>query len=494
MLFSRTPKTSSDQVHSSKVLGALSGVSTGVMIADNNLNIVYMNDAVRSFLQKVEHDIKKDLPHFDVATLVGKNIDIFHKNPAHQREMLAKLSSPYSTSIRVGGMVFNLRAYPLFNEQKERNGYVVEWTDSSIMDNHSKVVAIKKSQAVIEFNLDGTIITANENFLKTLGYELAEIRGKHHSMFVEPSYRDTAEYRKFWDDLRAGVYQSAQYKRIGKGGKEIWIEASYNPVLDLNGRVFKVVKFATNITKNIDQLKSIKSEMGRYLSRIDDAVGIVNQQTAAASSGASETTSNVQTVAAGAEELHASVVEISQTMSKTATAADEAFQKVVETDVETKKLLEAAQAMSGIVSLIQKIAEQVNLLSLNATIEAARAGEAGKGFAVVASEVKGLATQVAEATHKIGAEINNIQDVVSVVAKGLQSIMSSIDNARGYVAGVAGAVEEQSAVARDMSSNMQSASQAMSEVSSNLGYIVNALEDVKVSVDQTKTAATNIVD
>lgn len=494
MLFSRTPNTSSDQVHSSKVLGALSGVSTGVMIADNNLNIVYMNDAVRSFLQKVEHDIKKDLPHFDVATLVGKNIDIFHKNPAHQREMLAKLSSPYSTSIRVGGMVFNLRAYPLFNEQKERNGYVVEWTDSSIMDNQSKIVAINKSQAVIEFNLDGTIITANENFLGAVGYRLDEIQGKHHSMFVEPSYRDSADYRKFWDELRAGVYQSAQYKRIAKGGKEIWIEASYNPIFDLNGRVFKVVKFATDITKNIDQLRSIKQTMGGYLSRIEDAVGIVNQQTSAASSGASETTSNVQTVAAGAEELHASVVEISQTMSKTATAADEAFQKVVETDVETKKLLEAAQAMSGIVSLIQKIAEQVNLLSLNATIEAARAGEAGKGFAVVASEVKGLATQVAEATHKIGAEINNIQDVVSVVAKGLQSIMSSIDNARGYVAGVAGAVEEQSAVARDMSSNMQSASQAMSEVSSNLGYIVNALQDVKVSVDQTKTAATNIVD
>ena len=181
-------------------------------------------------------------------------------------------------------------------------------------------------------------------------------------------------------------------------------------------------------------------------------------------------------------------------MSKTSTAADEAYQKVVETDVETKKLLEAAQAMSGIVSLIQKIAEQVNLLSLNATIEAARAGEAGKGFAVVASEVKGLATQVAEATHKIGGEINNIQEVVSVVANGLQVIMGRIDNARGYVAGVAGAVEEQSAVARDMSSNMQSASQAMNEVSSNLSYIVNAIMDVKASVDQTKTAADNIVD
>lgn len=361
-------------------------------------------------------------------------------------------------------------------------------------DSQGKLSAVNKSQAVIEFNLDGTIITANENFLSVLGYRLDEIQGKHHSMFVEQSFRDSSEYRTFWDELRAGRYQAAQYKRIGKGGKEVWIEASYNPILDPNGKPYKVVKFATDITKNIDQLRAIKRDMGGYLEKINDAVNTVNQQTTSASSGATQTTSNVQTVAAGAEELHASVVEISQTMSKTSTATDEAYQKVVETGEETKKLLEAAQAMSGIVNLIQKIAEQVNLLSLNATIEAARAGEAGKGFAVVASEVKGLATQVAEATHKIGGEINNIQDVVSVVANGLQVILGRIDNARGYVAGVAGAVEEQSAVARDMSSNMQSASQAMNEVSSNLSYIVNAIIDVKASVDQTKTAAENIVD
>ncbi|HAJ90700.1 MAG TPA: chemotaxis protein [Rhodospirillaceae bacterium] len=353
-------------------------------------------------------------------------------------------------------------------------------------DFEGKLNAVDKSQAIIEFTLEGVILTANENFLSTLGYRLDEIQGKYHNMFVAPDSRDTPEYKKFWDDLRNGKFQAAQYKRIGKGGKEIWIEGSYNPIVDLNGKPFKIVKFATDISKNIEQLKSIKQNMGSYLSRIEDAVCVVNQQTAAASNGATETSANVQTVAAGAEQLHASVVEISQTMSNTATAADEAFQKVVETDIETKKLLAAAQAMSGIVSLIQKIAEQVNLLSLNATIEAARAGEAGKGFAVVASEVKNLATQVADATHQIGGEINNIQEVVAVVANGLQTIMTTIDNARGYVAGVAGAVEEQSAVARDMSSNMQNASEAMHEVSGNLGYIINALEDVKASVDQTK--------
>lgn len=453
-----------------------------------------MNDAVKSFLQTVEADIKKEIPHFDVATLMGKNIDIFHKNPSHQRNMLAKLSQPYKTSISVGGAVFNLRACPLYDTNRNRIGSMVEWLDPTIMDNHSKTEAIGRSLAVIEFKPDGTIITANENFLKTLGYRLDEIKGKHHSMFADSAYASSAEYKKFWEELRAGHFQAGKYKRFGKGGKEVWIEASYNPLFDLNGRVYKVVKFAADITPNIQQLRDIKSSMSGYISRINEAVEMVNRQTTSASSGATQTTANVQAVAAGAEELHASVVEISQTMSKTTSAADEAYQQTVQTDQESQKLLEAAQAMTGIVSLIQKIAEQVNLLSLNATIEAARAGEAGKGFAVVASEVKNLASQVADATQQIGGEIDNIQSVVSTVAKGLQGIMAMIDNARSYVTGAASAVEEQSAVARDMSSNMQSASEAMNDVSANLNCIISSLEDVNNAVAKTSEAAENIVD
>src|SRR5260221_555936 len=119
---------------------------------------------------------------------------------------------------------------------------------SSMRELEAKLQAIGKSQAVIEFKLDGTIISANENFLKALGYTLAEIQGKHHSLFVEPAYRDSAEYREFWANLNKGQYQAAEYKRIGKGGKEVWIQASYNPILDMNGKPFKVVKFATDIT------------------------------------------------------------------------------------------------------------------------------------------------------------------------------------------------------------------------------------------------------
>src|SRR6202035_1686501 len=112
-----------------------------------------------------------------------------------------------------------------------------------------QIAAIGKSQAVIEFNMDGTIITANANFLGAMGYTLEEIRGRHHSMFVEASEREGAGYREFWTKLNRGEYQAAEYKRIGKGGKEVWIQASYNPIMDLNGKPFKVVKYATDTTE-----------------------------------------------------------------------------------------------------------------------------------------------------------------------------------------------------------------------------------------------------
>lgn len=352
-----------------------------------------------------------------------------------------------------------------------------------------KLSALNKSQAIIEFNLDGTIITANENFLKALGYTISEIRGRHHNMFVDPEFRISIEYRQFWDSLRAGKFQAGQYKRVGKGGKEVWIEASYNPIFDMSGKPFKVVKFATDITNTVDKITSI----GEDMKSIEDAILVLKEQTTSAAGGANETSVNVQTVASGAEELDASVVEISQSMVRTTDAATDAYDRIMQTDEETKKLLEAAQAMNGIVILIQKIAEQVNLLSLNATIEAARAGEAGKGFAVVASEVKNLATQVAEATHKIGSEINNIQTVVSTVAGSLQQITKSIDNARNFVTGAAGAIDEQSAVARDMSSNMQSAAEAVGDISRNLSGILSTLQSVTESVTKTKIASASII-
>ncbi|MGM4930663.1 methyl-accepting chemotaxis protein [Tardiphaga sp. 619_E2_N8_5] len=298
-----------------------------------------------------------------------------------------------------------------------------------------QIEAIGKSQAVIEFSMDGIVLSANENFLDVLGYALSEIQGKHHSMFVVPSERDGADYREFWAALKRGNYQAAEYQRIGKGGKQVWIQASYNPILDLNGKPYKVVKYATDTTAQV--IARMKSERVRAM---------------------------MESVAAGAEELNASVREISEAMMKSKTTAMSAVGKVELADDQAQRLSTAAQAMSGIVELIGNITGQINLLALNATIESARAGEAGRGFAVVASEVKNLANQAKQATDKIASEIGSLNGISSDVVDALNAIKQEIQNVSEYVTATAAAVEEQSTVTNEMSSSMQRAAEEAASI------------------------------
>jgi len=148
-------------------------------------------------------------------------------------------------------------------------------------DYSGQISAIGKSQAVIEFHMDGTIITANDNFLKTLGYTLDEVKGRHHSMFVEEAYKQSVDYREFWAKLNRGEYQSAEYKRLGKGGKEVWIQASYNPIQDLNGKPFKVVKYATDVTEQV----KLKAEVAHAAEELKRKVNSILAVVAAAAKG-----------------------------------------------------------------------------------------------------------------------------------------------------------------------------------------------------------------
>jgi len=533
---------------------ATDSLGANVMVADASLTIVYMNRAVTEFLTEAESDIQKDLPRFKVATLIGSNIDVFHKNPAHQRRMLENLNATHRAMIHVGGRSFDLVATPLKNKHGQRAGVVVEWADATMrlqnLEQAAQAEAVSRAQAVIEFNMDGTIVTANENFLNALGYSLPEIRGKHHSMFVDQATRDSAVYREFWAKLNRGQFDSGEYKRIGKGGKEVWILASYNPVIDQNGKPLKVVKFATNVTaqklQNADlagQIAAIgKSQAviefnmdgtvitanSNFLNALGYSLGEIqgrhhsmfvdpadrdsaeyrefwaslnrgNYQAAEykrLGKGGKEiwiqasynpildlngkpfkvvkyaTDTTVQViarmrsekvrgmmdqVASGAEELNASVREISEAMTKSQETAATAVDRVEAADQQAQRLSAAAEQMSSIVELIGNITGQINLLALNATIESARAGEAGRGFAVVASEVKNLANQAKQATDKIGQEIGNLNGISGDVVAALNSIKKAIQDVSEYVTSTAAAVEEQSAVTGEMSTSMQRA-------------------------------------
>jgi methyl-accepting chemotaxis protein len=301
---------------------------------------------------------------YSLNEIQGKHHSMFvppaERDGAAYREFWAALNrgeyqaGEYKRIGKGGKEVWILASYnPLMDETGKCFGVVKFATDVSAQklrnaDLAGQIEAIGKSQAVIEFNMDGTIITANDNFLKTVGYALSEITGKHHSMFVEPSERDGAGYREFWASLNRGQYQAGEYKRIGKGGREVYIQASYNPILDLNGKPFKVVKYATDTTKQV--LVRLGNERVRGM---------------------------MESVAAGAEELNASVREISEAMTKSRETALGAVERVAAADTRAQRLNEAAQSMSGIVEMINNITGQINLLALNATIESARAGEAG---------------------------------------------------------------------------------------------------------------------
>ncbi len=303
-----------------------------------------------------------------------------------------------------------------------------------------QIAAIGKSQAVIHFNLDGTIIDANENFLAVTGYSLNEIKGKHHSMFVEPAYAGSEEYKQFWEKLRRGEFESREYKRVGKHGKEIWIQASYNPIFDMNGKPFKVVKFATDITA----LMATRLQVSNLVD---------------------QTYTSIQSVAAASEEMSASIVEISKNMNLSKVAVDDIVEKTQSAGAASTQMLQSSKSMETVVSLIRDIAEQVNLLALNATIEAARAGEAGKGFAVVASEVKNLANQTSAATNGITEEISSIQKVSEQVAASVSDVVAAADSVSQYVNSVASAIEEQSVVTKDISASAQITSQSVHDIS-----------------------------
>jgi methyl-accepting chemotaxis protein len=533
---------------------AVDAMATNLMVADASLTIVYVNRALGALFSAAEADIRKDLPGFSASRLVGQSMDLFHKNPQRQRSFLGDLKQRHRATIQLGTRSFDLVTTPLQDKSGRPAGIAVEWADDSLrlhsLELEAQVAAAGKSQAVIEFNMDGSIITANENFLRTLGYSLAEIKGKHHSMFVEPAYRDAAAYREFWAKLNRGEYDAAEYKRIGKGGKEVWILASYNPILDANGKPYKVVKFATDvtatklrnadlaaqaaaisksqaviefnmdgtiITANDNFLRALGYSLGEIKGRHHSMFVDASERDGAAyrefwarlnrgehQSGefrrmgkggrevwiqatynpildlngkpfkvvkyAADTTAQViarlqgekvsgmmDQVAAGAEELNASVREISAAMTKSKDTAATAVSRVEAADQQAQRLSAAAESMRSIVQLIGDITGQINLLALNATIESARAGEAGRGFAVVASEVKNLANQAKQATDKIELEIGNLNGISGDVVGALDSIKKAIQDVSEYVNSTAAAVEEQSAVTSEMSTNMQRA-------------------------------------
>jgi methyl-accepting chemotaxis protein len=366
------------------------------------------------------------------------------------------------------------------------------------VEDAGKLEALSRAQAIIEFTATGEVLAANDNFLATLGYTLGEILGKQHAMFCEPDHVSSDDYREFWRSLGAGQFVAREFKRIGKGGRPVWIQASYNPILDPDGRVIKVVKFATDITGRvlavndvasglrimaagdlttrlatafIPEFETVRGDFNTALDRMNEAMVDVSRSTDNIAGGSQQILAasddlakRTEQQAASVEQTAAALEEITRTVGDSARRAGEAGRQVdltrqtaersgaVVRDAITAmgEIEGSSRGISNIIGVIDEIAFQTNLLALNAGVEAARAGEAGKGFAVVAQEVRELAQRSANAAKEIkglisrsSTQVKTGVELVGETGKALDRIVSEIQEVNGNVLAIVEAAHEQ---------------------------------------------------
>ncbi|MDM9620698.1 PAS domain-containing methyl-accepting chemotaxis protein [Rhizobium sp. S96] len=452
---------------------------------------------------------------YRLAEIVGQHhrmfVDAAEADSQEYREFWARLAKGHFDRrqykrVRKGGREVWIEASynPVFNASGAPFKVVKFATDITAAklksaEDAGKLDALSRAQATIEFTPDGHILTANENFLQTLGYRLEEIRGRHHSMFCDPAYAAGTAYKDFWKNLSEGRFAADEFMRIGKGGKKVFIQASYNPIFDMNGKVFKVVKFASDVTERvravnelgqglqamaegdleqtierpfIAALDKLRTDYNASVARLRTAISAIARNATMIASSSREIRAasddlarRTETQAASVEETASAVTEISATVAASARQAGDAGKLVEDTTQSARdssyvvgetieamaKIEKSSGEIAGIVSVIDDIAFQTNLLALNAGVEAARAGEAGKGFAVVAHEVRELAQRSATAAREIKTLIStsesSVRQGVALVAKtgsALEAIAGQVLQVHDNVSGIVEAAKEQS--------------------------------------------------
>lgn len=285
-------------------------------------------------------------------------------------------------------------------------------------DFSGQITAINKVRAVIEFDVNGNILHANANFLRAVGYSLSEIVGKHHAMFVEPAERASAQYQEFWKRLAAGQYDAGLYRRVKKNGDALWLQANYNPIFDMDGRVFKVVKYATDVSIQTHATQTLQAAVG----------------------GLSEALS---TGSASAQQANDLVKATSSIAEQGGVVMQEVVNKMAAINASAAKITE-------IIGVIDEITFRTNLLALNAAVEAARAGEHGRGFAVVAGEVRSLAQRTAASASEIktliSGSVNEARqgtELVMNAGKTMSTMVNSINDITGIIETISTSANDQ---------------------------------------------------
>ncbi len=369
---------------------------------DASYHIVHANENFLSALgYSLEQVLGKDLDHL-VPTYV-KQLDCYRSLKVAVQKGESVIDR--YRFLHADGRLVWIRALwqPVLDEQGrlmtlQCYGSDITQIVETAAENSAFIQALLRSTAVIEFDLSGQVLTANDQFLRGMGYSLAQIKGKHHSIFCDPAETSQASYREFWAMLNRGEFVAGRFKRIDSSGREVWLEATYNPVHDAQGKLYKVVKFATMVTDQVAREEEV--------SQAASVAFEISQQTdVSAQRGADVVQNTVKTMRKISEEM------------QSASSGIEALGK--------QSLL-----INSIVQTIGGIAQQTNLLALNAAIEAARAGEQGRGFAVVADEVRALAHRTQTSTQEVEQMISAIQAGSSATVESMQKSTQEVHSTR----------------------------------------------------------------
>ncbi|WP_260222235.1 methyl-accepting chemotaxis protein [Xanthomonas euroxanthea] len=341
-------------------------------------------------------------------------------------------------------------------------------------DADGRIQAIDKVMGVIEFDLQGRVLTANDNFLAILGYSAEEAVGQHHRIFVDASYGASEDYRHFWTKLARGQFDAGRYRRLHKDGSSVWIQASYNPILDVSGRPYKVVKYATDVT---DQVRSAE-RMGQLMQQTLSIAQNVQREAHHISVSNQELVSRSSTQSAAVAQTSTTIDQLAETVRTNSDSANSA-QRMAEASADvarrgatviadmvktTAGIRSATDRIGQIIEVIDGIAFQTNILALNAAVEAARAGEQGRGFAVVATEVRSLAQRCSVSAKEIRGLIDNATDQVSDGSRLAEQAGVVMQDMVGSVLRVTATVEQIAAASQEQARDISTANTALQSI------------------------------